>query len=318
MSLALRKKQEKLARIAADQEKAQAEAADRARQAAQVMPPATIFSAAAAQPASEPTIAASSIAQRSRQSKLARQAIESAAAADLAPERQSTGAEATEYELLMAALGEDMRRLKGIQSTEGKIAAKREMVDRYAPHVEATLAAAVETGTAVQDELLVNIMIWRLDIGDYAVGLDIAEHVLRFGLRLPERFQRTPATMIAEEVAEAALVAAKADKDFPLPVLQRADQLTAGFDMPDAVRAKIAKAIALQLVRAAADADSTPDSAPAGAAHAARKAALDAFRRALELEPKIGVLKDIERLEAWLKKNAPASTDAGADDEAQD
>lgn len=247
-------------------------------------------------------------AARFRQSVLARQAVEQASSADAAPDRADTGPAATEYELLMAALGEDMRRLKDIQSTEGKIAAKREMVDAYNAHVDATLAAAADSGKAVQDELLVNIMIWRIDIGDYDRGLDIAEHVLRYGLRLPARFQRTPATLVAEVIAEAALDAAKIDRDFPLPVLQRADQLTAGFDMPDIVRAKLAKAQGLQLQRIAQLADDDPDSAPAGAAHAARKAALAQFQRALQLESKIGVVKEIERLTAWLNKHPPAAT----------
>lgn len=309
MSLAKRTKQAKAERIVAERDSALRAEAERAELDNRAPAPATIFGIDHARQA-VPTRRANSIAERVRQGKLARQAIETSSAAGFAPERQAGGAQATEYELLMAALGEDMRRLKDIQSTEGKIAAKREMVDRYSPHVDATLSAAIDTGHAVQDELLVNIMIWRLDIADYDRGLDIAEHVLRFGLRLPERFQRNPATLIAEEVAEAALTASKAGRDFPLPALQRAAQLTANFDMPDIVRAKLAKAQGLHLVRAGHAADQNPDSAPAGAAHTARKAALVEFRRALELEPKIGVLKDIERLEVWLKKQpADGNTD---------
>lgn len=251
-------------------------------------------------------------AARFRQSVLAREAIEQAGSAGAAPDRKESGPAATEYELLLAALGEDMRRLKDIQSTEGKIAAKREMIGAYDTHVDATLAAAAETGRAVQDELLFNMMIWRLDIADYERGLDIAEHVLRYGLRQPARFQRTPATLVAEVIAEAALEAGKIDRDFPLAVLQRADQLTAPFDMPDAVRAKLAKAQAQQLVRIAQAADTDPENSPAGAPHSSRKAALALFQRALQLEPKIGVVKDIERLTAWLNKHPPAG-DAGQD-----
>lgn len=250
-------------------------------------------------------------AARFKQAQLARIAVQQADSGNFAPDRPETGAEATEYELLMAALGEDMRRLKSIQSTEGKIAAKRELIDKYSPHVDATLAAALETGTAVQDELLANIMIWRFDIADYDRALDIAAHVLTYGLRLPERFQRTPGTLIAEEVAEAALTASKADKDFPREVLQRAAALTADSDMPDVVRAKLAKATGLHLVRLAVAADDAPDSLPAGAAHAARQQALVQFRRAQELHGQIGVVKEIERLAAWLNKHAPADPETG-------
>lgn len=304
MTPAARHRQKKLARIAA------AVAAEFERRTAQ---------AAAAQSAPTPALAPSLIfpeasvltrpgvspAQRHRQAKLARLAVDGGNSGPVAPERASTGAEATEYDLLLAALGEDMARLRGIQSTEGKIAAKREMIDRYSHHVDASLAAAAASGTAVQDELLVTIMLWRLDIGDFDRGLDIAEHVLRHGLRLPDRFQRTPATLIAEEVAVAAIDAAGQDRDFALPVLQRTAALTDGQDMPDIVRAKLEKATGLHLLRSAEQADSS-DSAPAGAPHAARRAALTHLRRALELEKSIGVKKQIERLSAWLNRHGPA------------
>nr|MDD3799370.1 hypothetical protein [Novosphingobium sp.] len=58
-----------------------------------------------------------------------------------------------------------------------------------------------------------------------------------------------------------------------------------------------------------------PESVPAGAAFAARKAALNQFQRALGLESKIGVVKDIERLASWLNKHAAAEP-AGQDEEA--
>lgn len=242
-------------------------------------------------------------ARRHKEQKLARLALEKAGGEGVAPERPSTGAEATEYELLLHALGEDMRRLKDIQSTERKIEAKREMIPRYTDHVKATLAAAAETQTALQDEVLVTMMLWCIDIGVFDEALDLAEHVLRYGLRLPERFQRTPATLIVEEIAEAALAAHGQTIMFDIGVLQRTEQLTLDADMPDIVKAKLAKALGFHLVHFA-DAQDQSDTAAAGAGHAARKAALDYFRRALSLEPKIGVKKDIERLQSALDKAA--------------
>ncbi len=253
-------------------------------------------------------------AARFKQAKLAELAIASGSESTSAPERETTGEAATEYDLLLAALGEDMRRLKSIQSTEGKVEAKREMIDRYSPHVDATLAAAAEAGKAVQDPLLMEVLIWRFDIGDYTRALDLAEHALRFGLRLPERFQRSTGTLVAELVAEDALKAAKIDKDFDLPVLHRAHQLTSDADMPDVVRAKLHKAMGLHLVRAARAADENPDSLPAGAAHSARKAALEQLQRAMELNSNAGVVKDIERLTSWLEKNPPAAPAASEDE----
>ena len=307
MSLAQRMKQQKLERIARQRE----EDAQRENEhaAANTTPtPPSLFNA---DPNAETVavLTGSSVAERSRQMKLARIAVEQGSDVALAPDRAQDGPAATEYELLMASLGEDMHRLKNIQSKEGKIAAKAEMIDRYTPHVDATLAASEETGTAVQDELLVNMMVWRFDIGDFDRGLDIAAHVLRYGLRLPERYQRTSGTVIAEEVAQAALDANKVDKPFELPVLQRVEQLTADADMPDIVRAKVHKAMGQQLVRIATLADDNPDDAPAGGPHGARSAALKEFRRAAELDAKAGVVKEIERLESWLKKHPAAPPD---------
>ena len=317
MSIAARLKQAKLARIAADRQAAQEaeEAHAEAARAKRIAPPAPSVPATDAAPAV--TRRADSPAALLKQAKLARLAIASGTAATIAPERADTGPAATEYELLLAAFGEDLRRLKDIQSTEGKIEAKRQMIDRYLPHVDATLAAAEEAGTAVQDELLVNIMIWCLDVGDCTRGLDIAEHVLRFGLRLPERFLRSPATLIAEEIAEAALRAEKVDRDFEIGTLQRAEELTSGHDMPDVVKAKLQKALGLHFLRIASKADENPETTPAGAPRAARATALAYLKRALELDRKIGVIKEIERVTAWLNRHGHSDQE-GAEQAGED
>ncbi|MEB3733453.1 phage terminase small subunit [Halopseudomonas pachastrellae] len=62
-------------------------------------------------------------------------------------------------------------------------------------------------------------------------------------MKLPDRFSRTPATMVAEEVANAALSALKADEQFDVEILLRTLTLTAEHDMPDQVRAKLHLAI---------------------------------------------------------------------------
>lgn len=317
LSLAARHKRAVLAELAEVRAEALAAARTPAPEAS-AAPLAADFGnpTAAADPAPRP---ATSPAMLHKQAVMARLAVEAGTSAAVAPDRPETGAEASEYALLRAQLGEHLRRLEDIQSTEAKIAAKRQMIDVYSPHVDATLAAAAEAGTAVQDEVLVYMMIWRFDIGDFPRGLDIAEHVLRYGLRLPDRFRRTPATIIAEEVAEAALAAAKLDGDFPLPVLQRAAQLTGDDDMPDEVRSKLEKALGLHFLRTALAADENPDSLAAGASRAARVAALEHLRRAVALNGQAGVKNEIKRLAAWLEKNAPAdAADAPETDSADD
>jgi len=235
--------------------------------------------------------------------KLARIAVERAGREGLAPERPDNGPEASEYELLLAALGEDLKRLSEIQSTEKKIEAKRAMVEQYHPHISATLAAAQETGKAVQDEILSTLMLWHIDIGEYEAALDMAEHVLRHGLRMPERFKRAAATVVTEEIAQAALAHDDAEKLFERDILLRLEEMTADQDMPDQVTAKLYKALGLLMKKTADVYDAGSDDFMAGAGVSARRAAHEYLKRALKLDKNIGVKKEIERLEAALRKS---------------
>jgi len=238
-------------------------------------------------------------AARNRQKVLAALAAANAASgtpAGKAAARPETGPEASAYELLLAALGADLARLKEIQSIEAKIALKAQLVAAYDHHVDATLAASARHGAAVEDEIVATMLLWRLDIGDYERALDLAAHVLRFGLAMPRHMQRKAPVVVAEEVAEAALKADKTDQTFDLDVLDRTIALTADHDMPDQVRAKLYKARGRILIRTATEA-SQSESAPAGAVAAARAGALQALQRAYELDRKCGVQKDIERLQ---------------------
>src|SRR5687768_5578830 len=68
------------------------------------------------------------------------------------------------YQLMKAALIEDRRRLHDIQSIERKIDAKRGMLPIYRPYIEGVLQA----GTGAQDDVLMTLMVWYLDVGDIA------------------------------------------------------------------------------------------------------------------------------------------------------
>ena len=45
-------------------------------------------------------------------------------------------------------------------------------------------------------------MLWHLDTGDLAGAFPMADYVIRHGLSTPDRYERTAAPLIAEEVAE--------------------------------------------------------------------------------------------------------------------
>lgn len=190
------------------------------------------------------------------------------------------------FELMQAALFEDYRRLKATQSIERKIEIKREILPNYAEYV----AGVLESGQGAQDDVLMRVMLWRIDAGDLGGAITIARYALKHGLTPPDQFERGTAAIIAEEVAEQALKQLDAEgADFLalLAYLIEVEQLTQGADMHDQIRAKLFKALGYAL-RAAGQLSE---------AHAS-------LTRALELNDRIGVKKDIERLERELKQNA--------------
>ncbi len=186
------------------------------------------------------------------------------------------------HRLMRAKLDADRRRLHQVQSVERKIAIKREILGDYADYVAGVLAS----GQGVQDDVLGYVLTWRIDIGDYAGALEVARYVLDHNLSLPDRFERTPATLIAEEPAVQALKAYDAGKPFDVEVLETILALTAARDMPDQVRAKLHFAIGRH------QAEHAPQSA------------LDQLRRAVELHDKVGAKKDIEQVERRLRHTA--------------
>lgn len=215
--------------------------------------------------------------------------------AGIAPPMPESGPEASEYRTLLAGLGEDLRQLHNIQSVERKIEAKRQMIDRYRDWIEGALAAE----NAAQDEIVTTMLVWSIDVGDWPLAVRLATHVLQHGLALPERYKRSPATLVAEEVAEAGLSKAPT---VDVATLQQVDDLTAGFDMHDQVRAKLKKAIGLAFACRAEAFDPEAESALAGGKAALIAVALENLERALQLNPACGVKKAIEQLSAAQRK----------------
>jgi hypothetical protein len=121
---------------------------------------------------------------------------------------------------------------------------------------------------------------------------------------MPESFSRSPAAIVAEQVAESALAALSHGSGFDIPLLQGTISLTDPHDMHDQIRAKLHKALGLAL-RHEADASEGRDDAIAGGTRAAREAALTHLQRALQLDGKVGVKKQIEQLASQLAKTPP-------------
>jgi hypothetical protein len=106
---------------------------------------------------------------------------------------------ATAYEQMLVKLAADNRTLKQISSKERKAAKKRELLPFYLPWV----AGVLENGKGAQDDIVMTVMLWRLDADDIAGALEIARYAMTYGLTMPVGRRPTP-YLLAEEVALAA------------------------------------------------------------------------------------------------------------------
>ncbi|AYX99358.1 TPA: terminase endonuclease subunit [Klebsiella aerogenes] len=195
---------------------------------------------------------------------------------------------ATAYEQMLVKLAEDRRTLKNIRSNERKAEKKRELLPFYAPWVAGVLA----DGRGAQDDIVMTVMLWRLDAGDIAGALEIAPYALKYGLTSDHR--RTTPYMLVEEVALATQRLRDAGEPVDLALLLTTIDLTDGADVPDMVRARLHKVTGLTLRDAGQSAE-----------------ALAQFQRAMQLDRNGGVRKAIEQLERALKpkpETAPRKT----------
>lgn len=205
-------------------------------------------------------------------------------ASQAAQREQAPLRHATAHEQMLVKLADDRRTLKNIRSNERKAEKKRELLPFYAPWVAGVLA----DGRGAQDDIVMTVMLWRLDAGDIAGALEIAPYALKYGLTTDHR--RTTPYMLVEEVALAALRLRDAGESVDLSWLQTTIDLTDGADVPDMVRARLHKVTGLTLRDAGMNAE-----------------ALAQFQRAMQLDRNAGVRKEIERLERALKPKAEAA-----------
>jgi hypothetical protein len=209
-----------------------------------------------------------------------RERVSARIAHEVARTQQLSLKDAKPYDLMLAKLHADMRRLKLIQSIEKKIDIKRQLLPEYVAWIDGALQA--ESGE--QDDVLMTVMVWRIDTGDVAGAIQIGEYALRHNLQLPSRYNRTLGCLIAEEIAEGAKREMDAKGEPSLDILLAAERLTAQCDMPDEVRAKLKKVTGLRQEQLGQ-----------------LEAALENLRQALVLHNGVGVKKDIERIERAIK-----------------
>ncbi|HIE8613897.1 TPA: phage terminase small subunit [Klebsiella pneumoniae] len=204
----------------------------------------------------------------------------------------------TAHEQIMHRLRMDQSALKRVQSDQAKAAMKRQLL----PHYEGWIEGTLDGDSGRQDEVIVTLMVWAIDAGDYVLAARIGRYVVAHGLLMPDRFNRTAATILVDEICDPILVQVKADDTTDvtpyLAVLDEVADFTAGSDMPDVVRAKLCKARAFALRNGTTEEQTT---------------ALALLRQALTLDAGAGVKKEIERLARVVKKAAAQAGTDGTD-----
>lgn len=195
---------------------------------------------------------------------------------------------ATTYELQLMQLKQDQHRLKQMQSIDARNQLKPSLLPAYDAYIDGVLAA----GKGAADEVLTTVMLWHFDIGSYSRGLAIAAYALLHNMSMPDRFSRTTATLVAEEIANAALDAYKQELPFDYATLDAANKLTADKDMPDEVRAKLHFALGMSV-----------DPGENSPLEELEQSAVQ-LREAIRLDGRVGAKKDLERVERWIKKHA--------------
>ncbi|WP_447928403.1 phage terminase small subunit [Vreelandella sp. EE27] len=189
-----------------------------------------------------------------------------------------------QFELHAAALWEARRTLKGIKSVQNKIEKKRELLPDYLPYVDGVLAE----GNGAKDDVLMTLMIWCIDVGEFDKALEIGTYAVKHDLDTPDQYDRDTVSILSEEIAEgvkAQLEKEGADADALANVMARTVATVGDHDMHDQIKAKLHKSYGYAL-RAADD--------PEGA--------LAQLKEALALNERIGVKQDIQQIERELKK----------------
>lgn len=204
------------------------------------------------------------------------------------------------YEQQLMQLNSDKNRLKNIQSKQNKVELKRQLLPNYKPYLHGIL----EVKPGVQDAVVTEMLVWSIDVGEYDFALDLAEYVLEHGLKLPDRFERSEACFITEDIADEFLKVLKTDVSIDITVLERLESLITDEsldkskrDMPDEVKAKLYLALGkaeMRLITGEQLVDLV---------HATR--ARDFLEQACKLDDKCGGRTDLNKMTKFVNKLQP-------------
>ncbi|OYQ79313.1 hypothetical protein B9T11_08745 [Wohlfahrtiimonas chitiniclastica] len=212
--------------------------------------------------------------KREKERKLAELQGNAATPNDMDPEQQN----------LLVRLKHDLSSLRSILSYEEKERFKAEHLEDYRHWVEGIL----ENPNAPEDKITAEMFIWAVDAGDIDFALRIATYLMTNNYDLPPIFKTNKAGAITEQITNRAL---NQKPDTTLEHLLALNDLMTDEDMLDAIRAKLNRAIG----------ELSEESNP--------QFALAVWKRALELDPDVGIKTRANKLEAALSKQEETSTD---------
>lgn len=181
----------------------------------------------------------------------------------------------TERDLLNIQFVQDKRTLKSLRGIKFKTAKKRELYPNYAPYIQSVLAA----DQGGDDELLMHLFVWTIDIGEFLTAIQIAEYASKHQLSMPENYSRSVGEVLAEQAAQEYLAGIDIENDLLATIVE----MTAELDMLDEIRSKLHKAYGRSLAREERYAD-----------------AIEHLEKALEYNPNAGVKQDIARAKKQL------------------
>ncbi len=197
----------------------------------------------------------------------------------------------TAYELQLAQLHQHRLALKDMHSVERKVEAKRAMLPAY----DAYLDGVLEARPGTQDDVLASVLVWHIDAGNYERAMQLAEYAMASDIKPPDQYNRNLPTIVQDEVAEA-ILAGKLSGQPALEVAAKAIALTEAADTPDQAKSKLYKAAGWAVLGKTGTHDVDMKTRDLKAC----QEALPLLQRAMELDTRAGVKKDIERLERRL------------------
>lgn len=191
------------------------------------------------------------------------------------------------YEMMLVQLRDDVLRIKACKSQAAKDDIKRKVLPNYAAWIEGVIDAVDENSEhARQDDVFAQVFVWAVDVLDLPLASRMFATMTAADMQLPERFKRSPADFLLEQVANMII---DHDAQPAFADLQAVEDLTAEIDMHDEIRAKWCKAMGT-LYEAADE------------SKASLTQVINYFERALALDANIGVKRRLENAQRALKK----------------